>query len=172
MTKKIDNEGLLLCKLQAEAFAQSIVRFECSSEVFVRRFMNSSIVKRMDDVSILQTNLQAQDILDRVEEEYGVSNYGTVKYPEDELYWIGYLYRYFSYTYEKSSLQVYKIVKPKELRGLFWGYHGLDSAQAIERILEAKNLNYSEEGELQRQYQIFRLVREQSLEYGKNKEGK
>ena len=42
--------------------------------------------------------------------------------------------------HELSSAQVYKIVKPKELRGLFLTYHTMDPAQAIERILEAKGM--------------------------------
>lgn len=88
----------------------------------------------------LQTNIQAKDILNMIEEEYGASKYGSVKYNLNELYWIGYLYRYFSYTYNMSSIQVYKIVKPKELRGLYLPYHTLDPSQAIERILESKNL--------------------------------
>ena len=88
----------------------------------------------------MQTNIQAKDILNMIEEEYGASKYGSVKYNLIELYWIGYLYRYFSYTYNMSSIQVYKIVKPKELRGLYLPYHTLDPSQAIERILGSKNL--------------------------------
>lgn len=88
----------------------------------------------------MQTNIQAKDILNMIEEEYGASKYGSVKYNLNELYWIGYLYRYFSYTYNMSSIQVYKIVKPKELRGLYLPYHTLDPSQAIERILGSKNL--------------------------------
>ena len=88
----------------------------------------------------MQTNIQAKDILNMIEEEYGASTYGSVKYNLNELYWIGYLYRYFSYTYNMSSIQVYKIVKPKELRGLYLPYHTLDPSQAIERILGSKNL--------------------------------
>ncbi|WP_199663664.1 hypothetical protein [Eubacterium sp. AF19-12LB] len=61
----------------------------------------------------MQTNIQAKDILNMIEEEYGASKYGSVKYNLNELYWIGYLYRYFSYTYNMSSIQVYKIVKQK-----------------------------------------------------------
>ena len=63
------------------------------------------------------------------------------------------LYRYFSYTYNKSSKQVYKIVKPKELRKLYPAYHTLGVDQAIERILEAKGIN-PQENELERQYAI------------------
>jgi hypothetical protein len=106
-------------------------------------------------------NIQAKDAIQRIEEEYGHSKYGSVKYTKNELYWIGYIYRYYSYTYELSSVHVYKIVKPKELRSLFLPYHTMDPAQAIERILEAKNLIMDETAELQRQYKIFKRIRAQ-----------
>lgn len=110
----------------------------------------------------MQTNIQAKDILNMIEEEYGASKYGSVKYNLNELYWIGYLYRYFSYTYNMSSIQVYKIVKPKELRGLYLPYHTLDPNQAIERILESKNLLLDEKKELERQYEIFKRIRNEN----------
>ena len=84
--------------------------------------MKSKIAKRLDNQSILDSNIQANDILTLVDEEYGATDYGSVKYTHNEMYWIGYIYRYFSFTYDLSSSQVYKIIKPKELRGLFF-YH-------------------------------------------------
>ena len=56
-------------------------------------------------------------------------------------------------------MQVYKIVKPKELKGLFLPYHTMDPSQAIERILEAKGLFIDEKMELERQYEIFKRIR-------------
>lgn len=162
--KKIDKDGLLLCELQAKTFEMSVDATEVSSEIFIRRFMNSKISKSIDSCEILQTNIQAKDILERIEDQYGKSNYGSIKYTKNELYWIGYIYRYFSYTYEKSSVQVYKIVKPKELRGLFLPYHTLDPSQAIERILEAKNLLVADnKAEIIRQYEIYKNIRNAHL---------
>lgn len=159
--KKIDKNGLLLCDLQATAFECSVDKIESSSEIFIRRFMKSEIAKRFDNESVLETNIQANDILQLVDEEYGVSDYGSVKYTHNEMYWIGYIYRYFAVTYELTSPQVYKIVKPKELRGLFLPYHTMDPAQAIERILEAKEMLIDEDMELKRQYEIFKRIRNQ-----------
>ena len=102
-----------------------------------------------------------------MDEEYGATDYGSVKYTHNEMYWIGYLYRYFAFTYELSSAQVYKIVKPKELRGLFLPYHTLDPAQAVERILEAKGMILDENRELERQYAIFKKVRRQTTKRGR-----
>lgn len=159
MAKKIDKDGLILCELQAKAFELSASVVDTSSEIFIRRFANSEIAKTLDDTSILQTNLQPKDIIDLINEEYGVSSYGSVKYTLNELFWIGYIYRYFSYTYGWSSVQVYKTVKPKELRGLFLPYHTMDPAAAIERILEAKGMLPDSEEDLQRQYKIFKRIR-------------
>lgn len=161
--KKIDKDGLLLCELQAKTFEMSIDATEVSSEIFIRRFMNSQISKSIDSCEILQTNMQAKDILERIEEQYGKSNYGSKRYTKNEIYWIGYIYRYFSYTYEKSSVQIYKIVKPKELRALFLPYHTLDPSQAIERILEAKNLFIvDDKAEIVRQYKIYKSIRDEN----------
>ena len=162
--RKIDSIGLLLCDLQGEAFERSIELTETSSEIFMRRFMYSKTVKMLDNETIISSNMQAKDIVEMVTEEYKASKYGSVKYSREEMYWIGYLYRYFSYTYNKSSKQVYKIVKPKELRKLYPAYHTLGVDQAIERILEAKGIN-PQENELGRQYAIFKRIREESSRY-------
>ena len=167
--KRMNKDGVLLCELQATAFENSVDKMESSSEIFIRRFMRSRIAKRLDDGSVLESNIQAEDILQLVNEEYGFSNYGSVKYTRNEMYWIGYIYRYFVITYELTSMQVYKIVKPKELKGLFLPYHTMDPSQAIERILEAKGLFTDEKMELERQYEIFKRIRNKNKSCTKNR---
>ena len=165
--ERIDQDGLLICELQARTFELSASAVSASSEVFIRRFMNSNTVKLLDNRTVLNTILQPNDLIRMIEEQYGVSTYGSVKYSAEELYWIGYIYRYFAYTKQKSSLQVYKIIKPKELRGLYLSYHTLDPAFAIDRILEAKHLPLSEAEEQQRQLEILKKhYRELMLEKG------
>ena len=129
--------------------------------------MRSKIAKSLDNESVLERNIQASDILQLVDEEYGATDYGSVKYTHNEMYWIAYLYRDFAFTYELSSAQVYKIVKPKELRGLFLLYHTMDPAQAVERILEAKGMILDENREVERQYAIFKKVRRQTTKRGR-----
>lgn len=162
--KKIDKDGLILCELQAKTFESSVDYVETSSEVFVRRFMNSKIAKTMDNLSILHTNVYEKDLLLLVEEQYGKSKYGTVKFTHDEMFWMGYLYRYFCYTYELTSVQAYKAIKPKELKGLFAAYHTLDTAQAIERILESKKMLFNETEEIKRQYEIYKRIKNKHIE--------
>lgn len=155
--RTIDNNGFILCDLQSELFENSLT-LDCSSEIFIRRFMNSKIVKRFDSTQILDDTLTIYDIYQELINEYGDTSYGSIKYSKNELFWIGHIYRYFCYSYEISSKQAYKIIKPKELRRLFLAYHTLDSKQAIERILEAKNIvldkDYTEAG-----IEILRKIR-------------
>ena len=158
--RKIDKDGLILCELQATVFENSIDKMDSSSEIFIRRFMKSKIVRIFDDGSVLESNIQANGILEVVDEEYGTTEYGTVKYTRNEMYWIGYIYRYFAITYELTSAQVYKMVKPRELRNVFLPYHTMDPSQAIERVLEAKGIFNDENMELKRQYEIFKRVRD------------
>ncbi len=157
--KKMSKDGLILCDIQAKTFELSLSEQDTSSEIFIRRFMNSSIAKDFDNEVLLQNNLQPKDILDRLDEEYGKSDYGSLKYTANELYWIGYIYRYYAYTYEKTSTQVYRTVKPKELRQLFLPYHTMDPAQAIDRILEAKVMTSGCLNEEERQYNIYKKIR-------------
>lgn len=158
--KTIDRDGLLLCELQAKTFELSVDTVAASSAIFVRRFMNSKTAKWLDSGTILASNMQPADLLALVEEQYGPSGYESEKYTYNEMYWMGYVYRYYAYTYQCSSVSVYKTIKPKELRGLFLPYHTLDPSQAIERILEAKGISENRELDIMHQYEVFRRIRQ------------
>lgn len=160
--RKIDHDGLLLCKIQGAIFENSLKKTKTSSEIFIRRFMFSDIAKEFDSKAYLDGTLTKDEVFELIEEEYGKSNYGKNKYNSEALYWIGYLYRYFSYTYELTSKQVYRYVKPKELNGLYLAYHTLDCSQAIERILQAKNISFDIDEQNKRLLQIIKETR-----YGK-----
>ncbi len=60
---------------QVEVFENSIDKMDTSSEIFIRRFMKSEVAKRLDNESVLESNIQANDILELINEEYGISNY-------------------------------------------------------------------------------------------------
>lgn len=157
--RKIDHDGLLLCKIQGAIFENSLKKTNTSSEIFIRRFMLSDIAKQFDSKVYLDGTITRDEVFELIEEEYGESSYGRNKYNSEVLYWIGYLYRYFSYTYELTSKQVYRYVKPKELNGLYLAYHTLDCAQAIERILEAKNISFDIDEQNKRLLQIIKETR-------------
>lgn len=154
--RKMDETGLRLCKMQGDVFVSSVNAMNCSSPVFLRRFMYSQVAQRMDTGGFLFEACDVSRIFEEINAEFGESSYGKEKYSEAEMYWIGYVYRYWAYTYQKTSRQIYKLMKPKEMRSLYFPYHSLDPSQAIERILEAKGVN--EENQTERGVRILRTL--------------
>lgn len=134
--RKMDSLGLKICSYQAVLFESSIEQTDCSSKIFIRRFMNSNLAKRMDKDSFLFDSLDISDAISEIEDQYGASAYGIEKFSVEEMHWIGYIYRYWAYVTGKTSKQIYKIIKPEQLRKLYFPYHSLDPMQAIDRIME------------------------------------
>ena len=136
----MDQVGLLLCDVQGKIFEQSVTSEECSSSIFIRRYMNSKFVSRMDNLTFINESMTVEEIFEELDIEYGKTSYGKIKFSVNEMYWIGYIYRYLSYVYQIDSKNAYKIIKGTELRHLFFAYHSLAPMNAIDRILEAKSI--------------------------------
>lgn len=134
--KNMDSQGLKICGYQAALFEESLKDAECSSKIFIRRFMNSNLARRMDSVDFVFDSTDVPDALIEIEDQYGKSSYGIDKFTSEEMHWIGYIYRYWAYVSGWSSRQIYKVIKPEKLRKLYFPYHSLDPLQAIERIKE------------------------------------
>ena len=163
--KTIDQDGLLLCKMQGEVFRLAGEVLSCSSPVFIRRFMNSEVARRMDLGGFLDGSSSAEEVIDEVETQYGESDYGTVRYDSEVLYWMGYLYRYWAYTRGVSSAKAYRTIGATELSKLYYPYHSLDPDQSVERICEAKGL-VADEDMLSRGVKTLRKIRaEDRYEY-------
>ena len=76
--RKFDKDGLILCEMQGQVFEMSIETTSTSSEIFIRRFMQSIIAKSLDSGDILQTNIQPKDIFERIFVYFkGVAKYAT-----------------------------------------------------------------------------------------------
>lgn len=159
--KVIDRDGLRLCKFQAELFETSVSKLLMSSEVFVRRFMNSNVVMELDNLSFLDDSKTIDDIFDDLNYQYGETTYGSVKYDKDVMHWCGYIYRYFSYTYDILSKQVYKLLPLKYLIKCFSKYHTLEPNVAIVKILEEKNISFDDNDRIQRSLEIMRRIRKE-----------
>ncbi|WP_282191698.1 hypothetical protein [Adlercreutzia caecimuris] len=160
--RTIDHDGLLLCRIQGNLFEASATHCRCSSPVFIRRFMNSTVARRMDSGCFLDESDSTESLYAELEEQYGPSAYGTTRYDAEALYWMGYLYRYWAYTREKSSASIYRALPGRELVRQFAPLHTLDPDQAIERLLEACGLNDAEGDLTAKGVQSLRRLRAQS----------
>jgi len=138
--RELDFVGMELCKYQADLFEASAGYLECSSPIFIRRFVHSDIARRMDDTGFLLESLDVPGCLEQLKKEKNLE-YGTKKYPTYVLSWIGYMYRYIAYTREVSTQRVYSCIKQEQMFETYEAYHGLDPEEATRRLFEANHLN-------------------------------
>lgn len=157
--KSMDRDGRLLCQMQGKIFEQSAEYYNTSSAVFVRRYMNSDYAARMDHAGNLDRPTDVSEVFGSLDSQYGPSSYGSEKYMPDELYWIGYIYRYWAYTREISSKTIYRKFSVKEMHSVYYAYHTLDPENAVQRLSEAKNLPLNDEQQLALAVEILRRIR-------------
>lgn len=137
--RPLDSIEIKLCQLQAKIFEASIEKTKCSSPIFIRRFMFSSVAKSFDDKKYLFQSTSEDDVFDMLEERYGESEYGKIKYTGDQMYWIGYIYRCISIKYNLSSKAVYELFNAKDIVKHYNIGHTFDIVQAAERMMESIN---------------------------------
>ena len=159
--RKEDRECHRLCEIQALVFESSSVMAKTSSEVFFRRFMNSKIAKEIDTGAFLEDTKTLKDVFYEIEQQYGESSYGSVIYHKDVMYWAGYLYRHLCYCYEISSKRAYKLLPLKYVASSYEAYHALDISNAIERLLEEKNISLKQEDINQKALVILKRIKEE-----------
>ena len=95
--RELDYNGLLLCEYQAKLFEKSL-DLKCSTPIFMRRFMKSTLARELDKNESALISLDVNEGIQCIIEEYGETNYGKRKFSHNSMYWIGYMYRYISYT--------------------------------------------------------------------------
>lgn len=139
--RKMTNNGLLLCRIQGDLFKNYDAFSKCSPLVFIRRFMNSDLAMRFDDMSVLGEISSNETFVDELNEQYGKTSFGNpLSIDKDVLYWVGYVYRYWSYIYEVPSKQLIMHVWPKMLINRYNLYHSMDIEYLIERICEEEDI--------------------------------
>ena len=58
-------------------------------------------------------------------------------FDKEELFWIGYIYRYWHYIREEGSRrEIYAQAKARLMRDCYLGFHALDAAMAIDNLIE------------------------------------
>ena len=137
----MDNNGILLCKIQADLFSHCDDFCSYSSYVFIRRFMNSDLANRFDDMTVLLEISSNETFIDEINSQYGASTFGKKKKTDKEMmYWLGYVYRYWSYVYEIPSYLLFKHVQPHLILDRYALYHSMGIDYFINRLIEEEEI--------------------------------
>ena len=139
--RTLDTNGLRLCEFQAKLFEASVDRFDCSTSIFLRRFYYSNLLSILDKNNSSLLSLDVSEGLDEIEKQFGESDYGNEKISKEILFWVGYIYRYISYTRNINTQFLFKTFSYKKLFELYQVYHTQDPEWCVKSLLELYNLN-------------------------------
>ncbi len=133
--KKFDHNGLLVAEYQGKLFEKS-TELECSTAIFIRRFLHSDLVKKMDVNDPATLTLDVNEGIQSIQNQFGKSDYGKIKYSKSTMFWMGYMYRYISYTREVTTKFVMKLFPYKYLNDVYYSFHTQDPEWCVRSLLE------------------------------------
>ncbi len=138
--RKFDHNGLLLAEYQGKLFERSN-NLNCSTAIFLRRFLHSELLNSLDTNNPSLLSLDVNEGIATITEQFGDTDYGKVKYSKSSLFWIGYLYRYISYTREVSTRFVMELFPHKQLNDVYYSFHTQDPEWCIKSLLDINDLD-------------------------------
>ena len=134
--REFDLNGLRLAEYQGKLFELSFSETKYSSPIFIRRFLHSDLLRKLDINESSRILLVPKFGLEEIEEQFGQSEYGQTKYSPDVLFWMGYLYRYISYTRDTDTTLLFKLFDYKKVHDLYFVYHTQSMEWCVENLLE------------------------------------
>ncbi len=162
MIIKFDRIGLDKALFQARLFEASVDKYGTSSPVFLRRFYRSSYAAKLDtcpgDLFLYDLN----DAFYRLDEQYGKSSYGTLRYPKENLYWLGYLSRYICYTRNFDSRLFYSFFDVKQICQSYPAYHTQSEEWCLAHLLA--QYGYTED-DLDRNKRLKKIIKASRIEH-------
>lgn len=141
--RSYNEDCLLMCKIQGRIFEKSLDYLNCSSPLFIKKYMLSEDALSMDKLEFLNTTKSDIQVLLDIKD----TEFGSIKYDREDLYWMGYLYRYWSYIYEINSKQLYKMFPGTRLIE-YRSYNNHDPKYTINMILEENNIKMPNDNDL------------------------
>lgn len=133
---------LQLCDIQGRLFKLSVRRGISSTE-FVKVFMKSATAKALDSsynrMQWAGEEYLFEEVIDGAGDRF--KKPGEV-YPEDMIYWIGYIYRYWHYVTGESSKEIYEQAPVKVMMQNFERLYAVTLKEIIERLKEKNEYVY------------------------------
>ena len=134
MAKALSGFERQLCDIQGRLFERSL-KMKLDSADFIEKFMNSRTCNFLDLPFDRLQWAGEEYILEDLLEETVVKPAGE-SYSNEELFWAGYIYRYWHYMTGESSRRIYAQAKARRMKECYPGFHTLDAVMAVEDLKE------------------------------------
>ena len=154
--REFDHNGLLLAEYQGKLFEKS-TELNCSSGIFLRRFLHSELLDQLDKNCPSLLTLDVAEGIDSILKQFGNTDYGKEKYPGNTMFWMGYLYRYVSYTRECSTRFIVQVFPYRQIKDVYYSFHTQDPEWCVQNLLE---LNHLTENIFDNNFRLKEIIRE------------
>lgn len=125
-----------ICDIQGRLFELSL-RKGYDSEAFVKRFMLSKVAEDLDSVYNRMQWVGEEYLLEELIDECGgVLLEGDKTATKDEMYWMGYVYRYWHYYKKESSKTIYRQAPYERMKTNYLMFHTMAPEMAIDDLME------------------------------------
>ncbi len=134
MPKTLSGFERQLCDIQGRLFERSLEKGLDSID-FIDKFMNSESCAYLDMPYDRLQWAGEEYILENLLDETDVRVAGIL-FGKEELFWAGYVYRYWHLITGESSRDIYKQADASRMKDCYLGFHALDVVMAIEDLKE------------------------------------
>ena len=134
MIKTLGRLESQLCDIQGRLFERSLYK-GLDSVDFIDKYMNSNTCDFLDMPYDRLHWAGEEYIMENLLDETAVRLMGE-NFSNEELYWTGYVYRYWHFLVGESSREIYVQAKARRMRSCFPGFHTLDVVMAIDNLKE------------------------------------
>ena len=130
-----------LCDIQGRLFELSVEK-GFDSESFVMHFMKSNVAKNLDSSYNRMQWCGEEYLLEELIDECGdfLKSDGKIA-TKDEIYWIGYIYRYWHYYKDQTSKKIYKQAPYERMKINYLMFHTMTPEMAIDDLIEIYKQN-------------------------------
>ncbi len=156
--RKFDHNGLLLAEYQGKLFEKS-GELQCSTSIFIRRFLHSDLLVILDKNDPALLSLDVNEGMNSILTQFGASNYGKIKFSQSSLFWIGYMYRYISYTRRCSTRLLMQFFSYRQMNDVYYSFHTQDPEWCIQNLLE---INHLDKNIFDNNYRLKNIICEKS----------
>lgn len=132
----MDELQLKLCDIQGRLFELSGEK-KLPSAAFIKTFMASETAKELDSRYNRMQWMGEEYLLEEIISSADDTFSGTDEvYPNEVLYWIGYIYRYWHYYTGESSAIILRQAPAATMKRNYMMFHTMDPVVAIEDLKE------------------------------------
>lgn len=125
-----------LCDIQGRLFELSAAH-GYDSATFIKLFMGSQVAKNLDsDYNRMQWAGEEYLLEELADECKGALIKSAAVFDKDELFWIGYIYRYWRYYANEGSKKIYKQAPVERMKTNYLMFHTMAPEMAIDDLKE------------------------------------